>query len=768
MTGKALRSAFVCLVCVLWAIVPARAEGQKWALLVGIDRYQRPDITPLHFAVSDAQAVADVVRTCLDIPQERIFALTSGQSGDMAPTRTNIAFRLGWLAENLQPDDTLIFYFSGHGMQYGDNCYLLTEEADARSAQTLSMSSFSGADLLSLLNAIRARHRLVFMDACRNDPRSGRGESANVLDARFARNLTIAGHPDASASVTYFACGVGQRSYEWNERGHGFFSYFLVEGLRGKAADANGRITLHDLQVYLEHEVSRTAERVLGVKQVPYMRAEGSNFATWLLADSRPISSPSLQPSGVSPSVQASGTPNIRIAFPPANYRTSNESVLLAATVGGTRLADVSILVNGSRVERGITRTDRGAFINVDLTLRPGENTVLITAVAENGEPVQDVVTIVRTGAVVEQAPQIETVHPQAPQPSSSTPTATSAVALPLPAPSTSPTPAPSGASETAAVAIQAPATISGTHGGAISGVAFSVDGRYLFTGSADGKARVWELPTGRLTTVLSGHAAAINAIACSRDGRLLATASADKTVKLWEVLPGQLLQTISDSTAVLAVAFSPDGQALASGGNKGCVRVWNTTNAQNTYTWQGWAILPWATPCVAYSPDGRLLAWGSANINPTGEGLTAGMLFLGDVAKRKYDILRMNAPAITAVAFSPDGKRLAAVDAAREITLWDVQTGNTVAALVGHLGNVNSISFSPVGSVLASASDDMTVKLWDLSSRKVVRVLGGHRAAVLTVAFSADGRYVASGSADRVVKVWDANSGRVLLTIQP
>jgi WD40 repeat protein len=120
----------------------------------------------------------------------------------------------------------------------------------------------------------------------------------------------------------------------------------------------------------------------------------------------------------------------------------------------------------------------------------------------------------------------------------------------------------------------------------------------------------------------------------------------------------------------------------------------------------------------------------------------------------------------IHAVAFSPDGKYLAAGDTNGEIRLWQVGDSQPLLICQGHTGWVSSIAFSPDGHLFASGSFDQTIKLWDLHSGQCFRTLLGHDNVIYSVAFSPQGDIIASGSDDRTVKLWDVSSGQYLTTL--
>jgi WD40 repeat protein/tRNA A-37 threonylcarbamoyl transferase component Bud32 len=128
---------------------------------------------------------------------------------------------------------------------------------------------------------------------------------------------------------------------------------------------------------------------------------------------------------------------------------------------------------------------------------------------------------------------------------------------------------------------------------------------------------------------------------------------------------------------------------------------------------------------------------------------------------------LRGHAGAVTALAFSPDGKLLASGSADQTIKLWDTGTGKEILTLGGHEKQVTSLAFSPDSKRLVSGSMDRTVKIWDTATGREQQSLEGHAEAVTAVAYSSDGRHVVSGSRDKTVRVWDADAGRTTARYQ-
>ncbi|MEQ8786084.1 MAG: M56 family metallopeptidase [Pirellulaceae bacterium] len=217
-----------------------------------------------------------------------------------------------------------------------------------------------------------------------------------------------------------------------------------------------------------------------------------------------------------------------------------------------------------------------------------------------------------------------------------------------------------------------------------------------------------------------------------------------------------QAIVLLDEPAQIRGVALSPDGLVAASGGGEartpGELVVWNLESGDEVFTLR----YQRGVRSVAFSPDGKLLAAGTFNntvelIQPaTGETVAS---------------LTDSSSAINSVAFSPDGSRLAAGSLDKAIRLYNTDTHELVRTLNGHTDWVFFVAFSPDGKSLASCGRDKTLRIWNLETGQLRRSIETGREGECT-AFSPDGKMVAVALWDGAVKLYNAESGDVIATL--
>ena len=248
---------------------------------------------------------------------------------------------------------------------------------------------------------------------------------------------------------------------------------------------------------------------------------------------------------------------------------------------------------------------------------------------------------------------------------------------------------------------------------GRVSSLAYAPDGAHFATDYANNTVVIWDSATMTQTAVFSGHTGRVLRALYSPDGKYLLSTSADKTARIWDAGTGHQVRIFRAETDLspvpdrattafsTALAWSPDGKYVVTGGNDGFVRLWD-------------------------AQTGRLV--------------------------RRFDTSLKGAD-FGVLAYSPDGKTIATPGPRFTIVLWDVATGARLRELVGHTNTPNSAAFSSDGKSLFTGSQDNTARLWDVATGQEQRVFRGPMSGAV---LSPDGRYATAAAADGTVLLWD------------
>ncbi len=262
------------------------------------------------------------------------------------------------------------------------------------------------------------------------------------------------------------------------------------------------------------------------------------------------------------------------------------------------------------------------------------------------------------------------------------------------------------------------------------------------------------------LTTALltyKGHSDIVISVAWSPDGNQIASGSYDGTVQVWEPQTGKRVFTYKGhSDIVTSVAWSPDGKRIASGSYDHTVQIWDANDGQNSLTYHGHNGV---VVSIAWSPDGtQIVSSGDDESTQVwNASLSGSLLFYHNHALSLTET----------VAWSPDGKRIASGSFDHTVQVWNPQTEVTYFTYLNHRDAVSSVAWSPDSLHIASGSFDHTVQLWNAFSQETPFIYRGHKDQVLTVSWSKDGRYVASGSRDTTVQILSTNTKKLVLTYQ-
>jgi WD40 repeat protein/tRNA A-37 threonylcarbamoyl transferase component Bud32 len=318
-----------------------------------------------------------------------------------------------------------------------------------------------------------------------------------------------------------------------------------------------------------------------------------------------------------------------------------------------------------------------------------------------------------------------------------------------------------------------------GQHAGGASAVAFSLDGKRLASAGADGKVLLWagdDFAQRRELTTSKRPAPAL-CVAFTPGGRRLAAGREDGSVAIWDTDSGKLVQVLRDhSGRVYSLAYSPTGERLVSVDDRGMALVRNTTEV-DAPVMHVFSNVPFCA--IAFIGSDRfLLAGGEARVGRTmkpspvltGGGPATPAKAAGGTV-RQFDAENQVEVELTPQIEEPQllhglsavrkGKRTLFATAGYDHTvkIWDLNAKRPPLILNGHSVEVLAVAFAPDGARVASASWDRTVRIWNASTGRELRVLRGHTDVVRGVAFHKDGRRLASVSDDGTVRLWDADS---------
>jgi WD40 repeat protein len=328
-------------------------------------------------------------------------------------------------------------------------------------------------------------------------------------------------------------------------------------------------------------------------------------------------------------------------------------------------------------------------------------------------------------------------------------------------------------------------------HTGKLFDIAYSPDGKWLATASADRTTRLWDTATGALRATVQ-HADRVATLAFSPDSRLLASGSQDQTVRVWDVIAGRELAALSIGAPLQRIEFSPDGSTLLTAAAQRTLRLWQMPTGTAAGELAGLGRIQGATFCrtgaciVAWDTD-RIIVWdtatraprasyqvdGSQQLHSATVSQTGALLALGTKLGR-FVLLRGDGTLIVDraahdepvfdIAISPDESLVVTGSDDRTARLWSA-SGEPRGILAGHRASVLQVRFTPAGDRIVTTSADGTARLW-LASGGLLGEVTGHTDIVSKAAIDPGGKLLATASWDRTAMVWDLERAQELRPI--
>lgn len=293
-------------------------------------------------------------------------------------------------------------------------------------------------------------------------------------------------------------------------------------------------------------------------------------------------------------------------------------------------------------------------------------------------------------------------------------------------------------------------ATVLKGHDDAVLSARFSPSGEQIVTASRDRTASLWDVASGnRLRSFEEGHEFLATSAVVFPDGKRLATGAGDNSVRIWDVALGTQLAVLSPTGRLGTLAVSPDGDWIVTGSRGTNAQVWDSHSGQAVGAPLAGHVAE--VSAAAFSPQGDLLATGDDR------GRVRLWRKTGAGTWESAGELRGHSRSVSALRFTPDGQRLLTASGDHTCGQWNVATGEEERALVlKHPDYVTSIDISADGSLALTTCDDGTVRLWRLADATNLASVKSPNGIFNTVSFAPDGRSaLITSSSDRIVSRW-------------
>jgi WD40 repeat protein/predicted negative regulator of RcsB-dependent stress response len=265
--------------------------------------------------------------------------------------------------------------------------------------------------------------------------------------------------------------------------------------------------------------------------------------------------------------------------------------------------------------------------------------------------------------------------------------------------------------------------------------------------------------PSLHLLYRYTSHTQAVEAVAWSPDGSRIASGGWDKTVQVWKPASGQLLYTYKGhADAIWSVVWSPDHQFIASASADKTVQVWRAVSGT-----------PLVCKYTGHTSELRRISWSPDGTQIVSSSLDGTIQVWQATTGKKMAIFPSNKEKLGGTqdaAWSPNGLYIASANYDGTVDVWDANRGTRVYTYQGHTRfDVDTVAWSPNSTYIASASSEQVVRVWEALTGKQRFKLIGYSGSVWDASWSPDGKYIATGSKDGSIRIWDASTGHNIIT---
>ncbi|HHP7232103.1 MAG TPA: caspase family protein [Xenococcaceae cyanobacterium] len=262
--------------------------AKLWILLVGVNQYQDAELPSLQYSALDCQGLGEALTEAIDIRREITL---HHDFADNKPTLKTVGASLQRIISFAQSEDTILFYFSGHGILDTATQQVYLCLADTQKQQ-LATTALPLNTILRLLGKCQASQQLVWLDACHSGGMTFRGTTKISLPNPTTQLVQVLRQKAQQSQGFYglLSCDQNQQSWEFPELGHGVFTYYLMRGLRGEAADSHGIIEADGLYQYVYHQTLRYIDR--SNQQIRLINQQKSSRGERQLQSEYPLQTP--------------------------------------------------------------------------------------------------------------------------------------------------------------------------------------------------------------------------------------------------------------------------------------------------------------------------------------------------------------------------------------------------------------------------------------------------------------------------------------------